>query len=160
MRGRPDEGGERPPHPFPLHRPDPHQRVRHRRSPRVQTVRRGRHRVVVAASVDSEALVEAAAEGAGVSGGRAHARLPLPATGGRGDPLPGGLVVLVLMLALAVHSEGTAGGGGAVDREADGGLRRDGSNELAAGRGGRSVEEAGRPRREARGGGGGEGGGV
>lgn len=156
VRGRTDEGGESPPDPLPLHRPDPHQRIRHRRSPRVQPIRRRRHRVVVAASVGSEALVEAAPEGTGVSGGRAHARLPLPTTGGGRDLLPDGLVVLVM----AVHSEGAAGGGGSVDREADGWLRRDGSNEVNAGRGGRSVEEAGRPRREARGGRVGEGGGV
>ncbi|CAI0542610.1 unnamed protein product [Linum tenue] len=65
---RPDQRRQRSLHQIPFHAADPHQRVRHRGSARVEAVvRRVRRRVLV--------LVEAAAEGPRVVRRRAHTRL-------------------------------------------------------------------------------------
>lgn len=130
--GRADEGGEGTLHPLTLHGPDPDQGVRHRRAAGVEAVRwRGNSGVV-----DVEALVESAAEGAGVGGGRAHAG----ATGRRGGRGGSGT-------APVDDGEGTAWGSRSIEGEVDGrgsGGRR-GSDEVNAGRrGGAVMEEGGR----------------
>lgn len=110
MRRRPDQRRQRSLHQIPLHGPNPYQRIRHRRSPRIKPVRMIRHRTILVipiATTPVHVLVETTPERSRVCRRRAHARLFL--AGER-------LVVLLL-----VYGDRTAGRGWAlVDWESDG----------------------------------------
>lgn len=121
MRRRSNQRRQRSLHQFPLHRPDPDERIRHRRPPHIQlmagAIRRRMSGCGAVAGGDA-VLMEAAPEGARVRGRRAHARL-----------LRQRAVVAVALL-LVVRGDRMPPGGGESHRR----RRRDGSAEADTGR--------------------------
>ena len=70
MRRRPYQSRQRSSHPLSLNAPDPHQRIRHRGSPHVQTVRRIRRRSLTVRI--RHVFMQTASEGSGMRRRRAH----------------------------------------------------------------------------------------
>lgn len=73
MRGRPYQRCQRSSHPLPFDATDPHQRVRHRRPPHIQSVSRRIRALTVRIR---HVLVKTAPERSGVSRRRTHTRPP------------------------------------------------------------------------------------
>lgn len=140
VRRRPDQGRQGSPHQLAFHAADPHDRVRHRRSPHVEPIRRKRRLLTTAAAASGDGvLMQATAKRTWMRGGGAHARLLRRAALAPDDVLPGR------------DGDGSAGGRGPVDGEPHGGghlgrrlehvdARRGGRPVVAEERRGRGVE--------------------